>query len=265
MNKKSILVTTLVAGAALSFGCQERPTAPAEPRVLGPQLKKGGNQETTKTVTFTFRNADTGDLIFGDERVPGTTGGTAYTNDECGVAAVMPGHNGNANLNTKSSPIKRSEASSCEGKEGRVFRARFADRVLVPDASDPLDWDDQTVNAKWMDVFYDIRAIGLLQPERRKLRMTFDDTGEHGGHGNGWGQACPWRLTFDSEWSNEYVDVSEVWVTRLNQQPDDAYDEWLIEARPEDVAVCLGGKSEPIVLGYYHMPFQLHVRCKGEC
>ncbi len=260
MSKRDLLLTTLVTGAALLFGCQDRPTAPVEPRDLGPLLAKGGKQEEpTQTVTFTFRDAE--DLIFGDGRVTDAAGGTSYTNEECGVVAVLPSYNGNPSLNTKSSPIKRNDAEACGGKEGRVFNVDF--RGNRADTGEPLDWDGQIVSAKWMDVYYELRTVDLGQTEPRKLKITFDDKGEHGGGGNGWGQACPWLLRFDSEWEG----TSEVQVTRLKQQSlGDDYDEWKIEAAaPDDVAVCLGGKSEPIVLGYYHVPFQMNVVCRGEC
>jgi hypothetical protein len=254
-NKLSLTVAALVACATLSFGCQDRPTAPLEDGRQGPQLAKGGkkgSQEPTQTVTFTFR--DESDLIFGDGRVMDGTR-TTYTSDECGVNAFLLGNNGNPTLRTKRYPIKRNEAEFCRGKEGRVFRVSF------PDTGQPLDWDGQTMNAKYLTVYYQVRTIPLGQKEFRKLQILFDDQGERGG--GGWGQACPWGLRFDNE---RWPGSSDVQVTRLKQQSaGDDYDEWQIEAGPEDVAVCLGGKDEPIVLGYYHMPFQMNVVCEGEC
>jgi hypothetical protein len=120
-----------------------------------------------------------------------------------------------------------------------------------------------------MNVSYDIRAIQKGQTEDRKLTIVFDDQGGHGG--GGFGLACPWYLRFDSEYLPQHgLDdpwgTSDVQVTRLKQQSGgDDYDEWMIEAGREDVAVCLGGKEEPIVLGYYHVPFQVNVVCEGEC
>ncbi|MEJ2218791.1 MAG: hypothetical protein P8099_19580, partial [Gemmatimonadota bacterium] len=184
---------------------------------------------------------------------------STYTTDECGVNAVMPGYNGNAYLRTKSSPIKQDEAGTCGGDGGRIFRVSFADRV---DTGEPQDWDGQIVDAKWLDVFYDIRPIPLGVTEVRKLGVTFDDKGGHPGHGNGWGQACPWRLEFNSEW----VGSSEVQVTRLKNRETDGYDAWQVEAAPpNDVAVCLAGRSEPVAVGLYHVPFQMTVECRGNC
>lgn len=268
--KMRLIVATLTACAALSFGCQDRPTSPDERGNLGPLPAKGGRSTINQTVTFNFRNEGTGDLIFGDERVPGAGDRTTYTTDECGVATLMAGYNGNANLNTKANTIKRDEAADCDNStDARVFRVNFAYRIPVSGANDHLDWDYQTVNAKWMSVYYNIRDVQLGTPEYKKLKITFDDNGQHVGHGNGWGQACPYLLRFDSDWSNATQEVSEVLVTRLKQQSaDETKDEWKIEAAApnDDVAVCLDLEGDkPIILGYYHMPFQMNVVCEGEC
>ncbi|MGD8867850.1 MAG: hypothetical protein PVI01_09470, partial [Gemmatimonadales bacterium] len=142
MNNGKLILTALVPFAVFLLGCQERPTAPLEDGRQGPQLAKGGNkgeQGPTQTVTFTFRDA--GDLVFGDGRVlDDVTGGTRYTDDECGVLALLPSYNGSPALRTKDSPIKRNEVTDCgnQGREGRVFNVSFTDRV---DSGDRLDWD----------------------------------------------------------------------------------------------------------------------------
>lgn len=266
MSTKSLTVAALAVGAALSFGCQDRPTAPLEDGRQGPRLAKGGNnggQEPTQTVTFTFRDAETEtgapvDRIYGDKRVR-DAGRTAYTDDQCGVVATLPGY-GNAYLHTNSYKIKPDEASACGGRERRDFTVDF--REARSDDGDPLDWDDQAVDAKWMDlVFIEIRNIELNASEYGKLRIVFEsDGGEE--RGQGFGEACPQSLVFDKD---RWPGTSDVLVTRVKerQSPDD-YDEWTIEPGSTDVAVCLGGKNEQVPLGYYHLPFQVNVVCRGE-
>ncbi len=221
------------------------------------KVKPGVGNQIPDTVSFIFRDQEASDSVFGDGRVSGATGGTAYTSDQCGVAAVLRG--GSPVLSTNSNRIRRSEATACNGKEGRIFEVHFPTSF---GGAGPLDWDGQTVNAKWMELRYGLDTIPLGQTQPAKLWITFDDQGEHGGGGSGWGQACPGRLEFDNDWDGS----SRVDVTRVREQPTDEYDEWKIEAGPEDVAVCLGWESgEPFVLGYYHLPFQVNLVCRGEC
>jgi hypothetical protein len=205
----------------------------------------------TQIVTFTFR--DGSDLITGDGRIMDASQRTTYTSDECGVNSWIAKF-GNANLRTQRYPIKQQESGACGGKEGRVLRVSFTDRV---DAGDALEWDEASMDGIMMLV-YDILSIPLGATEPRKVEVAFDD---QGGRGAGWGQACPWRLKFDSDWAGS----TELQVTRLKDQQTYGYDEWTIDAAPDDVAVCLGGKSEPYVLGYYHVPFQVNVECRGPC
>jgi hypothetical protein len=213
---------------------------------------------STQTVTFIFREGS--DLILGDGRITDAALRTTYTTDECGVNAILPGYNGNAYLRTMSQPINRNEATACGGTtDPRAFKVSFTDRY---DSGERLDWDDQEVDAMWMDVFYEIRTILRDDTQPRKLVIVFNDRSKRGGGGNGWGLACPQGLRFDEEWGSP-----EVQVTRLKQQSlGDGYDEWKIEAAaPNDVAACVSGKNHPTVVGYYHVPFQVNVQCRGQC
>lgn len=264
MTKRRATPTLLVAIAALLSGCQEPSTAPSVPEGLDPQLAKGGSQGPDQTVTFTFRSSDfsTGtDFIIGDGRITNGDGGTTYIGDECGVGTAIPPYNGDAGLNTRSSKIKPSEEAACGGREGRYFEVSFDDRL---DDGPDLDWDDRSVQAKWMSID-NVLSIPKDETRARQMRIWFDD--QHLG-GYGWAEACPWGLAYG--WPATLA--SFVQVTRLEQQTaGDDVDAWLVEAVHDaelpdgDVAVCLGGKSEPVVLGYYHVPFELTLICEGEC
>lgn len=269
MTKRRATPTLLVAIAALLSGCQERPTAPSVPEGPDPQLARGGNQGPEQTLTFIFRSSEFSsgsDLIIGDGRFPDEEGRT-YTDGECGVAALIPGYNGDAGLNTKSSKIKPSEEAACGGREGRYFEVSFDDRL--DDGYPDLDWDDRSVQAKWMSID-NVLSIPKGATDRRLMKITFEDKSDHGVGGNGWGQACPFLLRFG--WPETQSSLAQ--VTRVQQRTaGDALDEWRVEAvhhddeLPDgDVAVCLGlEQDQPTVLGYYHVPFGLTLICEGEC
>jgi hypothetical protein len=239
MRQRRSQIIALVAGilaTTTTLACRDQATT--GPEVTDVQFAKPGST-ATEIVTFTFRDFGS-DLIFGDGRVRDAAR-TTYTSDECGVDAWIASY-GNATLRTQRYPIKQQESEVCGGKEGRVFRVSFTERV---DTGDGLEWDGASMDAISLLV-YDIRSIPLGETEPRKVEIAFDD---QGGRGAGWGQACPWRLKFTSEWTGS----SEIDVKRLG------YDEWEVVAAEDDVAVCLGGKSEPHVLGYYKVPFQVNV------
>jgi hypothetical protein len=260
MAKRRPTPTLLIVIATLLSACQERPTAPAVPEVLDPQLAKGGNQGPAQTVTFIFANLE-GDRIIGDGRIPPPPSViTTYTDGECGVGAAIPGYNGDAHLNTKNSKIGPSE-EDCGGREGRYFEVNF-DGARVDDGP-RLDWDTESVQAKWM-MIDNVRSIPKGDPLARLMTITFEDNSEHGVGGNGWGQACPGLLRFG--WPG--TESSLVQVERVQQQTDgDGVDEWLVVAAyPNDVAACLDAdKGDFSLLGYYHVPFQLTLICEGEC
>lgn len=269
MSKRRVTPTLLVGIGALLCGCQERVTAPSAADDLTLQLEKGGNQGPAQTVTFTFRSSDFSDgfddLIVGDGRIMDAEGGTTYTGDECGVAALIPGYNGNATLDTRHSKIKPSEEADCDGsRDGRFFNVSF-ERRLSEDGYDGLPWDGESAQAKWLDIRNNIRAIPRGDIQARVMRVWFDD-GHQGGYG--WAEACPWGLGYG--FGPEGNHSSFVQVKRVQQKTGygDPVDEWLVKAdadTEDDVAVCLGGKSEPVILGYYHVPFEFTIVCEGEC
>jgi hypothetical protein len=269
MSKRRAIPTLLVAIVALLDGCQERPTAPSVPDDLNPQMARGGSHGPAQTVTFTFRSSDLSDgwedLIAGDGRIMDAEGRTTYTGGECGVGTLIPGYNGNASLNTKNSRIKPSEEAECDNsREGRYFEVSF-DRY---DDGPDLPWDGQIVRAKWVEVYSNIRSIPKGTTSPRLMKITFEDNSEKGTGGNGWGQACPFLLRFDKNGWPPYA--SDVQVERLQQQTAGyPVDEWRVktgDGPDEDVAVCLGlDGDQPIVLGYYHVPFEFTVVCDGEC
>lgn len=263
MSKTRATPTLLVAMIALLYGCEERPTAPSVPDDSNPQLAKGGDQGPAQTVTFTFPSSELSDgLIFGDGRMTDADERTTYTGGECGVGTLIPDYNGNATLNTRSDKISPSEAAECgNSREGRYFTVRLE---TEPGDEPGLPWDDEIVPAKWIDLRYNIRAIPRGNAQDRIMKIWFDD-GHQGGYG--WADVCPWGLAygFETVFGLE-LGSSHVRVERTKDQATDGVDEWLVETRPdEDVAVCLGGKSEPVALGYYHVPFRFTIECAGEC
>jgi hypothetical protein len=271
---KKLMIPLVVTGIAV--GCSgDVPTGTdgldhaADP--VEPSLAKGGNKggpEPPYTLTFVFRDLES-DLVVGDKRVPwdptDPTGPTAYTDGQCGVAAQFFGHG--AVLSTSADRIGRSEITDCDpsgqyGKEGRVFEVHFPES-FGGDGS--LDWDGQTVTAKWMEVRFkegfSLRELPIGQPFARPLWITFVDNNPHPG-GNGWGEACPGQLRFDSESPQGATGESatDVQLTRL------AYDEWKIEAGSDAVAACQEIiRDEFTTLGFYRLPFQVNVVCRGEC
>lgn len=264
LDKMRLVVPALIACAATFVGCHDYSTDPAEP-----SFAKGGNKGgpgPSYTLTFVFRDLAGSDLVVGDNRVLwDATESTAYTDGQCGVAARFSG--GGATLSTSADRIGQSEITDCDpsgqyGKEGRVFEVHFPESF---GGDGPLDWDGQTVAAKWMEVRFgegpSLRNLPIGQPSDRPLWITFVDNNAHPG-GNGWGEACPGQLRFDSESpvGPTGETATDVQVTRL------ADDEWRIEAGDDAVAACQEiVRDEFTVMGFYRLPFQVNLVCRGEC